>query len=217
MIKLTAFRWVPPLAQGLVRDLRVRWALEEVGLKYEVHLIGPDEQKSAAYRKLQPFGQVPVLQDDDLEFFESGAIVLHIAEKSPTLMPEDAAGRVRALTWVFAAINSLEAQIQNLLTIDLFNADKTWAIERRPEALNIVKDRLTKLQDWLGDKKYLEGDRFTVGDLMMTTVLRSLRHLDLLQKEFPRLNEFQLRCESRAAFQKALADQLRVFKENAPR
>lgn len=216
MIRLTAFRWVPPFAQGLVRDLRVRWALEEAGLKYEVRLIGPEDQKSKAYRQLQPFGQVPVLEHGDLVLFESGAILLHIAENSAALLPQDPSARARARTWVFAALNSIEGQIQGLTTIDLFNSDKAWGIERRPEALNIVKDRLSKLQDWIGDDMYLEGDQFTVGDLMMTTVLRNLRHIDLLEKEFPRLNEFRLRCESRPAFQKALADQMRVFKENAP-
>lgn len=214
MIRLTAFRWVPPFAQGLVRDLRPRWALEEAGIPYEVILIGPEDQKSTAYRKRQPFGQVPVLEDGDLHFFESGAITLHIAEKSAALMPADESGRARARTWVFAALNSIEQHVQNIVQIDLFNADKAWAIERRPAALENLKDRLQKLDQWLDGKDYLEGNRFTVGDLMMTTVLRSLRHSDILTKDFPKLEAYRLRCEDRPGFKKALADQMRVFGEN---
>lgn len=216
MIELTAFRWVPPFAQGLVRDLRVRWALEEAGLPYDVRLIGPDDQKSESYRKLQPFGQVPVLRDGDLCLFESGAIVLHIAERSAALMPEDLAGKARARTWVFAAVNSMEQHIQNLTQIDLFNADKAWAIERRPAVLEMLRDRLQKLDAWMRGRQYLENETFTVGDLMMTTVLRILRHIDLLEKEFPELEAYRLRCERRPAFQQALADQMKVFAENTP-
>lgn len=217
MIRLTAFRWVPPFAQGLVRDLRPRWALEEAGIPYEVSLIGPDDQKSDVYRKKQPFGQVPVLDDGDLHFFESGAITLHIAEKSSALMPEDELGKARARAWVFAALNSIEQHVQNITQIDLFNADKAWAIERRPAALETLKDRLQKLEKWMDDQDYLEGNRFTVGDLMMTTVLRILRHSDILTKDFPKLEAYRLRCESRPAFKKALADQMKTFAENTPR
>jgi glutathione S-transferase len=217
MIRLTAFRWVPPFAQGLVRDLRPRWALEEAGIPYEINLIGPEDQKSERYRKLQPFGQVPVLEEGDLNLFESGAIVLHIAEKSSILLPEEPAKRIRARTWIFAAINSIEQHIQALTQIDLFNADKAWAIERRPAVLEILRDRLQKLEGWLTGRQYLEDDRFTAGDLMMTTVLRNLRHSDILAKEFPQLEAYRLRCESRTAFKKALADQMKVFAENAPK
>lgn len=217
MIRLTAFRWVPPFAQGLVRDLRPRWALEEAGLQYEVQLIGPDEQKSESYRKRQPFGQVPVLDDGDFHLFESGAIVLHIAEKSPVLMPQDPGAKARARAWVFAAINSIEQHIQNLTQIDLFNADKAWAIERRPAVVELLKDRLQKLDTWMDGREYLEDNRFTVGDLMMTTVLRILRHTDILAKDFPKLNAYVQRCEARPAFKKALADQMKVFAENTPR
>lgn len=215
-MQITAFRWVPPFAQGLVRDLRVRWALEEAGLPYDVRLIGPDDQKSESYRKLQPFGQVPVLQDGELCLFESGAIVLHIAEKSATLMPQESAAKERARTWVFAAVNSLEPQIQNLTQIDIFNADKAWAIERRPAVLEMLRDRLQKLTDWMDGRHYLENETFTVGDLMMTTVLRILRHVDLLEKEFPQLHAYQRRCEGRPAFEKALAAQMKAFADHAP-
>jgi glutathione S-transferase len=217
MIRITAFKWVPPFAQGLVRDLRARWALEEAGLPYEVRLIDRDDQKTESYRKLQPFGQVPVLEDGDLTFFESGAIVLHIAERTSTLMPEHSAGKVRARTWVFAALNSVENLVQNLVTIDLFNADKNWAIERRPEALQMLNDRLEKLNTWMKGRMYLENDQFSVGDLMMTTVLRNLRHTDILPKDFPDLEAYRLRCEDRPAFKKALGDQMKTFTENTPR
>jgi glutathione S-transferase len=217
MIRLTAFRWVPPFAQGLVRDLRARWALEEAGLPYEVKLIGPDDQKSESYRKLQPFGQVPVLEDGDLTLFESGSIALHIAEKSTALFPQDIPSQSRARTWVFAALNSVEQHVGNLATIDLFNAEKPWAIERRPAALEILNDRLEKLNAWMKGRQYLENDRFTVADLMMTTVLRNLRHTQILPNDFPQLEAYRLRCEARPAFKKALADQLSVFEQNAPK
>ena len=191
--------------------------MEEAGIPYEVQLIGPKDQKSESYRKLQPFGQVPVLEDGELKLFESGAIALYIAEKSTVLMPADNAGKARALTWIFAAINSLEQHIQNIVIIDIFNAGEAWAIARRPAALEVVRDRLQKLDTWLEGGEYLEDNRFTVGDLMMTTVLRNLRHIDILEKEFPKLEAYRLRCEARPAFKKALADQMRTFAENAPK
>lgn len=215
MIKLSAFRWVPPFAQGLVRDLRARWALEEAGLRYEERLIGPDEQKTADYRRWQPFGQVPAIEDDGLVLFESGAIVLHIAEKSPALLPAAPAARARVRTWSFAALNSIEPQIQNLTEIDLFNADQDWAKARRPAVLARVKARLADLATALGDRNYLESDRFTAADLLMTTVLRFPRHTSLVA-EYPSLEAYRLRCEARPAFQKALAAQLKPFKDNAP-
>ena len=215
MIKLSAFRWVPPFAQGLVRDLRARWALEEAGLRYEERLIGPDEQKTADYRRWQPFGQVPAIEDDGLVLFESGAIVLHIAEKSPALMPAAPAARARVRTWSFAALNSIEPQLQNLVEIDLFNADQDWAKARRPAVLARVKARLADLATALGDRNYLESDRFTAADLLMTTVLRIPRHTSLVA-EYPSLEAYRLRCEARPAFRKALAAQLKPFKDNAP-
>lgn len=213
-MKLTAFRWVPPFAQGVVRDLRVRWALEEAGIPYETHLIGREEQMSDAYRKQQPFGQVPVLQDGDLTLFESGSIVLYLAEKSTVLFPDDAKARARARTWVFAAINSMEPPMQNLATIDLFYPNEEWSKLRRPQAIKDLKRKLSNLSDWMGDKQYLEG-QFTVGDLMMTSVLRIARHVDLVA-QFPNLEAYQKRCEARPTFKKALADQMKPFFENAP-
>ena len=216
MITISAFGWVPPFAQGLVRDLRVRWALEEACLSYNERLIGPEEQASAAYRALQPFGQVPTYEDDEagISIFESGAIVLHIAERSEALLPADPAARARAITWMFAALNSIEPHIQNLAAIDLFFADQEWAKLRRPGALEMVEKRLDELAGWLGGRAWLEGD-FTAGDLMMASVLRILRHTDLVAAR-PALDAYRLRCEARPAFQKALADQMAPFARNAP-
>ncbi|MEX2124693.1 MAG: glutathione S-transferase family protein [Woeseia sp.] len=213
-IRISAFRWVPPLAQGLVRDLRVRWALEEAGLDYEERLIGPEDQNSESYRRLQPFGQVPVYEEDGLELFESGAIVLHVAERSRALMPADLRSRARVTSWVIAALNSVEPHIMNLALIDLFHADEEWAKLRRPAAVDVVKARLANLGDWIGGQDYLE-DRFTAADLIMTTVLRNLRHTDLVA-QVPVLEAYRLRCEARPAFRKALADQMAPFARNAP-
>lgn len=212
MIRVTAFRSVPPFARGLVRDLRVRWALEEAGFPYEVRLIGREDQTTPAYRRLQPFGQVPVFEDGELTLFESGAIVQHIAEQSDTLMPADAAGRARVKAWLFAAMNSVEPQIMNLASIDLFHADEEWAKLRRPGVVEAVQSKLSKLCDWLEGRDYLE-DRFTAADLLMTSVLRNLRHTDLVE-QVPVLEAYRERCVARPAFQKALADQLATFAEN---
>jgi glutathione S-transferase len=214
MIKVSAFRWVPPFAQGLVRDHRVRWALEEAGLPYEERLLGPEEKKSESYRELQPFGQVPTYEEDGLVLFESGAIVLHIAERSEALMPRDPATRARVKTWVFAALNTVEPPIQGLAEIDLFNAGAEWAKQRRPAVVERVRDRLASLSAKLAGRDYLEG-RFTAADLMMTAVLRILRHTELVA-EVPVLEAYRLRCEDRPAFRKALADQMAPFKANAP-
>lgn len=214
MIRVSAFRWVPPFAQGLVRDLRVRWALEEAGLPYEERLIGPEDQKSESYRRLQPFGQVPVYEEDGLELFESGAIVLHIAERSEVLMPTEPKARARTKTWMFAALNSMEPYLQNFTVLDAFYANEEWAKLRKPSALAMAQGRLDALAGWLKGKEYLE-DRFTAGDLLMTTVLRILRQTELLEK-MPALDAYRQRCEARPAFKKALAAQMAPFAKNAP-
>jgi glutathione S-transferase len=206
---------VPPFARGLVRDLRVRWALEEVGLPYKTKLIGPDDQKSAAYRAMQPFGQVPFYQEDDLILFESGAILLHIAGKSDVLMPANAEERTRVTAWMFAAVNTIEPFIVNLTTIDLFNADQEWAKTRRPTELESVQTRLASLTQRLGTHDYLEAGRFTVADLLMTTVLRIPRHCDLLA-QYPALDAYRQRCEARPAFKRALEAQMGDFAEQPP-
>jgi glutathione S-transferase len=214
VIKVSAFRWVPPFAQGLVRDFRVRWALEEAGLRYEERVIGREDQGSESYRELQPFGQVPTYEEGELALFESGAIVLHVAERSDALMPSDPIGRARMTTWMFAALNTLEPHIQNLAEIDLFHPNEEWAKLRRPAVVAAVQARLKALSDWLDGRDFLE-DRFTAADLLMTTVLRILRHTDLLSR-LPTLEAYRLRCEARPAFQKAMADHLALFAEHAP-
>ncbi|HLL30753.1 MAG TPA: glutathione S-transferase family protein [Allosphingosinicella sp.] len=212
MITVTGFKSVPPFAQGLVRDLRVRWALEEAGLRYEAKLVGDGEKDSAEYRAWQPFGQVPAYEENGLKLFESGAIVLRIADRSENLLPGDPAARARAVTWLFAALNTIEPPIQNLAGIDLFYADQEWAKLRRPGAEDAVKKRLAELSAALGESPFLDGARFTVGDLMMATVLRILRHTDLVGRQ-PALAAWLARCESRPAFQRALAGQMAGFGE----
>jgi glutathione S-transferase len=187
----------------------VRWALEEAGLPYRADLIGPEDQNSDEYRARQPFGQVPVFEEDGLVLFESGSIVLHVGERSEVLLPAKAGPRARAITWVFAALNTMEIRLQALAEVDLFHADEQWAKLRRPELESAVQRRLAELSTYLGEREYLE-ERFTAGDLMMTTVLRILRHTELMEAE-PRLKAYQARCEARPAFQKALRGQLAAF------
>ena len=212
-IEITGFRWVPEFAQGVVRDLRARWAMEEAGLDYKVRLL--DQERPPEYLKEQPFDQVPVLRDGDVQIFETGAIVQYIGEKSETLLPRDPRGKFRAIQWTYAALNSVEPAILNLLLIDIFYAGEEWAKLRRPGAEEFAKLKLKRLSDWLGDKTWLEGDRFTIGDLVMTTTLRFLRHTGLVA-EIPNLAAFVKRAEDRPAFQRALADQLRTYRENEP-
>ena len=206
MITISAFKSGPPMIHGLVRDLRVRWALEEAGLPYKTMLLELGEHKQPAYRPLQPFGQVPIYEEDGLEMFETGAIVLHIGERSDVLLPKDAVGRARATMWLLCALNTMEWPIWDYVRAKVFSADKEWAKPLLPDAEKFVKMRLHELADVLGDREYLE-DRFTCGDLMMTTVLRIMRDCDLVASE-PKLKAYQLRCEARPAFQRALRDHL---------
>ena len=212
-IEITAFRWVPEFAQGVVRDLRARWALEEAGLDYKVRLL--DQQRPAEYLKEQPFDQVPILREGELQIFESGAIVQFVGEKSEALLPRDERGRFRAIQWTYAALNSVEPAILNLLLIDVFYKDEEWAKLRRAGAADFARLKLKRLSDWLGDKQWLEGDRFTIGDLVMTTTLRFLRHTDMVA-QFPNLDAYVKRGEARPAFQQALSDQLATFREHEP-
>lgn len=215
MPTVTAFRWVPPFAQGSVRDIRVRWALEEAGLGYDAHLIGFEDQATPEYRAQQPFGQVPAFSDGKVEMFESGAIVLWIAQSSDALMPADDAGRAMVLTWLFAASNTIEPVVAQLAIIDLFNADKAWAQARRPEVEAILRKRLAELQAALGDRQWFANDRFSAADILMTHVLRDLRHTDIVA-DYPALAAYVARAEARPAFQRALADQMKPFREHAP-
>jgi glutathione S-transferase len=211
-IEITAFRWVPEFAQGVVRDVRARWALEEAGLDYRVRLL--DQQRPPEYLQEQPFDQVPCFSDGEVRIFESGAIVQYVGEKSETLLPRDQQGKYRAIQWTYAALNSCEPAILNLLLIDVFFVGQEWAKLRRPGAEDFVKLKLKRLSDWLGDKEWLEG-RFTIGDLVMVTVLRFLRHTDLVD-QFPNLAAYVKRGEARPAFQRALGDQLSAFAANQP-
>lgn len=209
MITITALRRVPPLAQGLVRDLRVRWALEEAGLPHRVDLFTIDEIKEPAYKKRQPFGQVPALEDGEIKLFESGAIALHIAAKSTTLLPGDPEARARATAWVLAALSSVEIAVVPFAEIGFFHKGESWTGERLPQVRKFLEHRLQQLSDYLGDQDYLEGT-FTIGDLMMVTVLRILRESDVVQ-QFPNLASYVARGQARPAFQKALKAQLDAF------
>jgi glutathione S-transferase len=211
-IEITAFRWVPDFAQGVVRDLRARWALEEAGLDYRVRLLGMP--RPPEYLKEQPFDQVPCFSDGTVKIFESGAIIQYIGEQTEALLPRDPQGKYRAIQWTYAALNSVEPAILNLLLIDVFFKGEEWATLRRPGAEEFAKLKLKRVSDWLGDKEWLE-DRFTIGDLMMVTTLRFLRHTNLVA-EIPNLAAYLQRAEARPAFKQALSDQLAAFAANQP-
>jgi len=213
-IRLTAFKWVPSFAQGLVRDLPVRWALEEAGLDYEENLLAVGEHKTAAHRAVQPFGQVPVYEEDGLTLFESAAIVMHVGQRCPILLPTDPTRRARTITWIFAAMSSVEPHLQNLTTLDLFFASQDWARAQRPDVEKMAQSRLDGLGSALEGRDYLV-DEFTGADLLMASVLRVLRHTDLVSR-MPVLAAYQARCEARPAFQRALAAQLAPFARYAP-
>jgi glutathione S-transferase len=212
VITISAFEWVPEFARGQVRDLRVRWALEEAGLSYKSRLLQQGDQDKPEYRALQPFGQVPILEENGFVLFETGAIVLHIGERSEELLPKEPVARARATQWLIAALNSIEPFVMNVAAIDLFYRNEEWAKLRRPGAVEFVQKRLRALSGALGDKRYLDGDRFTAGDLMMTTVLRILPDLVMGDE---RLAAYVERCTARPAFKRALDAQFADFKDAA--
>lgn len=212
-IEISAFRWVPEFAQGLVRDLRVRWALEEAGLDYRVRLLGGE--RPADYLKEQPFDQVPCFNDGIIQIFETGAIVQYIGEKSEALLPSDPQGKYRAIQWVFAALNSVEPAVQHRVLLDSFYADQEWAKLRKPSADEFARLKLRRLSDRLADNQWLEGERFTIGDLMMVTVLR-LADRGRLLGGTPNLVDYLARAEARPAFRTALHDQLATYHEHQP-
>lgn len=214
MITISAFAWVPEFAHGLVRDLRVRWALEEAGLPYRTRLLAQGDQDKTDYRALQPFGQVPILEEAGFVLFESGAVVLHIGERCETLLPNDPQARARATQWLIAALNSIEPFVTEVVRIDAFYADQPWARERRPGAVQFLQRRLAALSGTLGDKPFLDGERFTAGDLMMTTVLMLLRHTDIVTGD-PRLAAYLGRCTARPAFKRAFDAQIGDFRAAA--
>jgi glutathione S-transferase len=207
-IEITAYSWVPPFAKGLVRDLRVRWVLEEIGLPYRVRLF--DRRTAEAETRIpdQPFGQVPAFFEGDVRMFESGAIVLYLAERSEILMPRDESARTRTLSWAFAALNSIEPPIMQLL-FTLWDKDKPWAQERRPAAEQLARARLAQLADALGGKPWLEGE-FSAGDLLMASVLQILRSTDLVA-EHPNLANYLERAKARPAYIRALDAQMADF------
>ena len=211
-IEITAFKWVPAFAEGLVRDLRPRWALEEIGLDYRVRLL--DQKRPPEYLLEQPFDQVPIYRDGEVHIFESGAIVQYIGEKDERLLPRDTQGRFRAIQWTYAALNSVEPAILNVFAVTVFYANEEWARLRRPGAEDFARTKLKRVADCLGDKDWLEG-RFTIGDLMMVSVLRNLRHTELVAEQ-PNLAAYVARGEARPAFQRALADQIAVFSAHQP-
>jgi glutathione S-transferase len=211
MITISALAWAPQFAQGQVRDLRVRWALEEAGLPYQTRLLKQGDQDKADYRAMQPFGQIPVLEEDGFVLFESGAVVLYLGERSETLLPKHPQARARAAQWLIAALNSIEPFVMEVVRIDVFYGDQQWARTRRPDAVEFLQRRLAGLSKALGDKPYLDGERFTAGDLMMTTVLRFLKHTDIVTGD-KRLAAYLERCTARPAFRRAFDAQMADFK-----
>lgn len=211
---ITAYDWVPDFARGQVRDLRVRWALEEVGQPYAVRYLAQGSQKAPPHRAIQPFGQVPTFEDGDLTLFESGAIVLHVASQHPGLMPSDPMARARTTEWAFAALNTVEPPIADYAIATLFEANKPWSRQRLPAVKARIDERLGQLSDRLGSRDWLDGD-FTAGDLLMVAVLRILNGTDMLQS-YPNLADYVARGEARPAFRKALADQLAGFTGSPP-
>jgi glutathione S-transferase len=213
-IEITAYRWVPEFARGLVRDVRVRWALEEAGLDYSVRLLDV-QQKPDDYVQEQPFEQVPFFNDGTVRIFESGAIVQYIGEKSEVLLPRDPEGKYRAIQWTYAALNSVEPAVQHRVLLDAFYGDQEWAKLRKPSADEFARLKLKRVADRLGENSWLEGNRFTIGDLMMVTVLRLADRGGLLT-ETPNLAAYVKRGEARPAFQRALEGQLAAFREHEP-
>jgi glutathione S-transferase len=207
-ITITAFERSPDGGKGLARDTRVRWALEEAGQPYEVRLVSFAAMKEPAHLALHPFGQIPTYEEGDLALFETGSIVLHIAQRHAGLLAVDANARARAITWMFAAVNTMEPPILELVTARIFEADKPWAKERIPLVQDRVRNRLKQLSARLGDAEWLDG-AFSAGDLMMVSVLLRLRASGLLD-EYPNLGAYVARGEARPAYKRAFVAQLAV-------
>jgi glutathione S-transferase len=212
-ITITAFERSPDGGKGLARDTRVRWALEEVGQPYEVRLVSFRAMKEPAHLALHPFGQIPTYEEDGLALFETGAIVLHIAERHAGLLPDDADARARAIAWMFAAVNTIEPPVLELTNARLIERDKPWAKERMPLVEERARDRLKQLSARLGQGEWLDG-AFSAGDLMMASVLLRFRSSGLLD-EYPNLAAYVARGEARPAYRRAFAAQLAVNKPPA--
>jgi glutathione S-transferase len=211
---ITAFESSPDGGKGLARDMRVRWALEEVGQPYKVRLVSFRAMKEPAHRALHPFGQIPTYEEGDLALFESGAIVLHVAERHAGLLPEDANARARAIAWMFAAVNTVEPPILDLSITRLLERDKSWYEQRLPLVQNRIRARLGDLSVRLGGADWLDG-AFSAGDLMMVAVLVRLRVSGMLD-EYPSLSAYVARGAARPAYQRAFDAQLAVFTGNPP-
>ena len=211
-ITITAFEQSPDGGRGLARDTRVRWALEEVGQPYEVRLVSFRAMKEPAHLALHPFGQIPTFEEGDLALFETGSIVFHIAERHAGLLPDDGNSRARAITWMFAALSTVEPPILELVTVKILEGDKPWSKERLPLVEERIRVRLQQLSVRLGEADWLDGT-FSAGDLLMVSVLLRLKSSGLLD-EFPNLAAYVARGEARPAYQRAFADQLAI---NAPK
>jgi glutathione S-transferase len=211
---ITAFENSPDRGSGLARDMRVRWALEEVGQPYNVRLVSFAAMKQPAHLALQPFGQIPTYEEGDLALFETGSILLHIAEHHAGLLPDDANGRARAITWMFASVGTVEPPILELQTLKFGEGDKPWFEQRLPLVMDRIRDRFTQLAARLGDADWLDG-AFTVGDLMMVHVLLRVRPSGLLE-EYPSLAAYTTRAEARPAYKRAFAAQLAVATGKPP-
>jgi len=204
---------VPDFAQGVVRDMRIRWALEEIGRPYRAELFNAMEPRPGAYLDWQPFGQVPAFADGKVRLFESGAILLYLGEQDERLLPRDPAARWKAITWLIAALNSVEPMLMQIVSLDIFQAGQPWAKDARPSAVEFARQRLSRVAEALGDGEWLAGD-FSIADIMMVTVFRNLRHTDIIAG-FPTLAAYQARGEQRPAFKRALVDQMAGFKTTA--
>lgn len=211
---ITAFERSPDRGQGLARDMRVRWALEEVGQPYEVRLVSFAAMKEPAHRALHPFGQIPTYEEGDLVLFETGAIVFHIAEHHAGLLPDDANARARAIAWMFAALSTVEPPILELVTVKILESDKPWMQERMPLVQDRIRVRLDDLSSRLEDADWLDGD-FSVGDLMMVHTLLRLKPSGMLD-EYPNLAAYVARGEARPAYQRAFAAQLAINTGKSP-
>ena len=211
---VTAFEWVPEFARGLVRDLRVRWALEEVGRPYDTELLNARSPRPEEYLARQPFDQVPAFTDGDLQLFETGAILLYLGEQDERLLPAQGQARWDAIAWLFAALNSVEPTFSRLVAYDIFNKDADWAAGARESAVGMCKQKLKRVDDALAGKEWLAG-RFSIADIAMVTVLNNIRHTDLVA-QYPSLAAYHKRGTERPAYKRALEAQFADFKAEAP-
>jgi glutathione S-transferase len=209
---LTAFEWVPEFARGLVRDLRIRWALEEIGAPYATELLNARAPRPEAYLARQPFDQVPAFADGEVALFETGAILLYLGEQDDRLLPADGQPRWDAISWLFAALNSVEPFVTRVAHYDLFHKDKPWMPEAREASLGLCRQKLGRVTAALAGKDWLAG-RFSVADIAMVTVLNNLRHTDLVA-EHPALAAYKARGENRPSYKRALAAQYADFADD---